>query len=280
LWPPIAHGDTKRLRWGDFKRVKVLAWAAVSALPILLVFTIATFPGEWLEEQLYGNTLLGPDWMRGEGSVWSLPHDFLVAGYVNFVTDRPTNLWSNVLVLPDFKAGDQVKSDPGGTIAIGSDALSLRARDLRGAVFVRAHLEKADLSFSQLPGANLVGAQLQGANLANAQLPGADLQEAQLQGAFLAEAQLQGADLSRAKLQGADLDHVFVWRTGAPKQPMMSGALVASPEPRAKYREFGCSGGPEGCNWTVKSYAALKSMVENSLPAGAGPPDPRCVLTR
>src|SRR5271156_6038764 len=50
LWPPIARGGTARLGWNDFKCVKVLAWMLASTLPVLLVGTIATFPGEWLEE--------------------------------------------------------------------------------------------------------------------------------------------------------------------------------------------------------------------------------------
>ena len=52
LWPRIARGETAWLGWSDFKRVKVqaLLLLLVSFLPVLLVFTIAIFPGEWLEE--------------------------------------------------------------------------------------------------------------------------------------------------------------------------------------------------------------------------------------
>ena len=52
LWPPIARGNAQLLAWGDLKRGKVLARLAVSTLPVLLVLTIATFPGERLEENL------------------------------------------------------------------------------------------------------------------------------------------------------------------------------------------------------------------------------------
>ena len=311
LWPPIERGETARLRWSDFRQVKVQALLLVSILPVLLVFTIATFPGEWLEENLppvrlvptawpklspesaqgdkvpsqnqspkaapenqppktpvAGLTLLDtsnkiittvlalmklgsldellaasfPDYVPLKKAVTaalastepSSLHELLVAGNVNLVTDSPKSLWSNVLALSDFKAGDRVKFDAEGKIAIGSDALSLRGRDLRGAVFARAHLDKADftgaqlqnavLAFAelreakfncdrdgkqrrcaQLPGADLIGAQLPGADLSGAELQGADLGFAQLPGAGLYGAQLQGADLDGAQLQGAYL---------------------------------------------------------------------------
>jgi hypothetical protein len=54
LWPPIRRGETTLLTLRDLVRMRVTAWLLVSLLPLLLVFTIATFPGEWLEEELYG----------------------------------------------------------------------------------------------------------------------------------------------------------------------------------------------------------------------------------
>src|SRR5271156_680844 len=88
LWPPIARGDTTQLRLNDFERVKVQAWALVSLLPILLVFTIATFPSEWLEENLLSMPLVPTTWaavlssdekaLRG----WTTLHELLVAGAV------------------------------------------------------------------------------------------------------------------------------------------------------------------------------------------------------
>jgi len=334
LWPPIARGDTTQLRLNDFERVKVQAWALVSLLPILLVFTIATFPSEWLEENLLSMPLVPTTWaavlssdekaLRG----WTTLHELLVAGAVNYVTDSPKSLWSNVLVLPDFKAGDRVKFDAEGKIAIGSDALSLRGRDLQGAVFVRAHLDKADftdarlqsavltlaelreakfwcdsvggeqkcaqlqganLTFAQLQGARLVQAQLQGATLDTAQLQGADLERAQLQGAlllgaqlqgarlvqaqlhgaWLLQAQLQGANLDTAQLQGADLEGALVWRAKAPDKDATKG-VWGNPDPGAKSLGLGCENGHswESCDWTPASFAALKKLIENEVPAG------------
>jgi uncharacterized protein YjbI with pentapeptide repeats len=245
LWPWIARGETAWLGWSDFKRVKVLAWLLVSILPVLLVVTIATFPGELLEENLPSVRLIPTTWaaltsptVRTRDTGWATLHKLLFAGQVNYVTGRPQSLWSNVLVLPNFEVGDRVKFDPAGKIAISSDALSLRGRLLEGAVLVSAHLRKADFtatdltrakfaqadlrgakfecgligslysykdSCAQLQGVDLTRAELQGADLSAAQLQGADLNRAQLQGADLSHAQLQGADLSGAQLQGAEL---------------------------------------------------------------------------
>jgi uncharacterized protein YjbI with pentapeptide repeats len=177
---------------------------------------------------------------------WTSPHTLLVAGTINYVTRKPEGLWSNVLVLPSFDIGDRLKFNAESKFALSPEAVSLRGRRLEGAVFVDAHLRKADFTSSelaradfraadlreakfecapagngsdicsrprgasffraQLQGASLVGAQLQGASLGNAQLQGASLRGAQLQGASLVNAQLQGAWLAYAQLQGAILD--------------------------------------------------------------------------
>jgi hypothetical protein len=52
LWPPIAKAERTGLSWRDFRRVKIVALAFASLAPVLLVTTIATFPGEWLEHSL------------------------------------------------------------------------------------------------------------------------------------------------------------------------------------------------------------------------------------
>jgi Pentapeptide repeats (8 copies) len=169
LWPPIARGKTTFLAWHDLRRVKVTVWIPLSLLPILLVFTIATFPGEWLED-LPPVRLIPTTWaawtlpsvqaIQTAGSGWATLHELLVAGGVNYVTGRPQSLWSNVLVLPNFEVGDRVKFDAEGKIVISSDALSLRGRSLEGAVLVFAHLRKADFTAASLARARFTGADL------------------------------------------------------------------------------------------------------------------------
>jgi uncharacterized protein YjbI with pentapeptide repeats len=246
LWPRIARGENAGLGWSDFKRVKVLASLLVSILPVLLVVTIATFPGEWLEENLPPVRLI-PAWtlpsaqaIQTAGSGWATLHELLVAGQVNYVTGRPQSLLSNVLVLPNFEVGDRVKLDAEGKIAISSNRVSLRGRSLEGAVLAFAHLRNADFTGASLARANFTGAdlreakfecetiggtpgffpvdyknnkyiicaQLRGANFRLAQLQGASLAGAQLPGAIFLGAQLQGANLNQAQLQGAGLSGV------------------------------------------------------------------------
>jgi len=227
LWPRIARGESAGLVWVDFKRVKVQAWLLASFLPVLVMVTIATFPGESLEQTL--RPVPG----------WATLHKLLVAGEVNYVTGMPQSPWSNVLVLPKFDIGDRGKFDAEAKIAISSDALSLRGRSLEGAVLVFAHLRKADFSGASLAGADFTGADLREANFAFdwirhailgllafplplpigdyeprpcnedigcAQLQGAHFDYAQLQGASFARARLQGAEFGGAQLQGANLD--------------------------------------------------------------------------
>jgi hypothetical protein len=288
LWPPIARGETALLGWNDFKRVKVLAWLLASILPVLLVFSIATFPGEWLEENLPSLSLIPTEWPpckaappQAEHSLkkpqkrWTSLHELLVAGDVNYVTGRTKSLWSNVLVLPNFEVGDRVKFDAEGKIAITSDRLSLRGRSLEGAILVSAYLRKADFTGAQLTGANFSFADLREAEFQCdrlssekkcAQLQGASLMSAQLQGASLDDAQLQGVSLRAVRLQAASLSHVFVWRTNLSSN--IKGALVDAPETGPKYRALDCPAGE--CDWSEKSYAALKSLIENSVPMGFG----------
>jgi uncharacterized protein YjbI with pentapeptide repeats len=366
LWPPIARGKTALLGWSDFRTVRVRAWLLVSLLPILLVFTIATFPGERLEENLPSFRFVPTEWPPWNSDRASL-HELLVAGAVDYVAQRPKSLWSNRLVLPNFEVGDRVKFDPEGKIAISSDTVSLRGRSLEGAVLVNAHLRKADFTGAQLKGADftradlreakfecdiageerecarlqgavfnqaqlqgaslkgaqlqgdylgstplqgarldeaglqgavLPGAQLQGASLVHAQLVGATLNYAQLQGASLEGARLQGASLQEAQLQGASLDNaallgawlqgvqlqgvslsgaqlggtelrsVYVWRTEAPSQQYGESTRVEAPEARPKYLGLDCPDRKAPCDWSAASFVALKSLIENTVPAG------------
>jgi uncharacterized protein YjbI with pentapeptide repeats len=216
LWPPVARGETTSLAWRDLRRGKVAAWALASLAPVLLVFTIATFPGEWLDQNLPSIRIVPTKWPF---TGWTSPHDLLVGGDVDFVAQKPTSLWSNRLVLPNIDVIDHAKFDTEAKIAALPETLSLRGRRLEGAVLLSARLRKADFTGAHLRGADLSRADLReatfgcgttsqcadlrGARLFVAQLQGASLEGAQLQGAELGGAQLQGALLTGARLQGA-----------------------------------------------------------------------------
>ena len=223
LWPPIERGETARLRWSDFRQVKVQALLLVSILPVLLVFTIATFPGEWLQENLLSMPLVPTTWaavLSGDERAlqdWASLHELLVAGEVNYVTRKPQSLWSNRLVLPDFEIGDRLKFDAEGKIVISPNSVSLRGRRLEGAVLVEAHLSRADFTGAWLDNADFFRADLRdakfecdksGANctqLRRTLLVAAELQRASLKGAQMQDAALDAAHLQDAKLDGANL---------------------------------------------------------------------------
>jgi uncharacterized protein YjbI with pentapeptide repeats len=238
LWRPIVRGETALLTWDDLARVRVAGWLLVSLLPVLLVFAIATFPGEWLQENIPSGVRLVPTTLEAwqlpsveaiqkAGSGWATLHELLVAGEVDFATRTPQSLWSNRLVLPGFDAIDHAKLDTEAKIAAATETVSLRARHLEGAVLIGALLRKADFTAAYLERADLTTADLRDANFgctgradspsglsvsiqpgkrpACTQLQEADLNGAQLQGAKLRGAQLQGAKLTGALLQGVDL---------------------------------------------------------------------------
>jgi uncharacterized protein YjbI with pentapeptide repeats len=237
LWRPIVRGETALLTWDDLTRVRVAGWLPVSLLPVLLVFGIATFPGEWLEENIPSGVRLVPTTLKAwqlpsveaiqkAGSGWATLHELLVAGEVDFAARKPKSLWSNRLVLPGFDAIDHTKLDTEAKIAAATETVSLRARHLEGAVLIGAVLRKADLTGAYLQGADLTTADLRDANLACKGWPvetrtGAEVSGfiivdntcTQLQGAKLRDAHLQGADLTGALLIGVDLSSAHLQGT-------------------------------------------------------------------
>src|SRR5215472_11888963 len=66
----------------------IVGMLLISIFSVPLVFAIATFPGEWLEERFKDFRPIG------------LLRKALVAGTVDFSAQKPKSLWSNRLVLP------------------------------------------------------------------------------------------------------------------------------------------------------------------------------------
>jgi uncharacterized protein YjbI with pentapeptide repeats len=142
------------------------------------------------------------------GSGWATLHELLVAGRTDYLTRRSESVWSNVLVLPGFAIDDRLRLDTEGK-ASAALAISLRGRQLEGAIFVGADLRKADFTGAHLAHADFTLANLREATFACGSVFGMDDNDqkcAQLQGAVLQYAGLQGASISSARLQGAKLD--------------------------------------------------------------------------
>jgi hypothetical protein len=109
----------------------------------VFVICVATFPGEWLD----GGTL-------------SFGHKLLIAGDVDLRNRKPSSLWSNRLVVPGIDVVDHSKYDSEEKLSALPQAVSLRMRDLSGAVLIGATLRKADFTAARLDRALLDDADL------------------------------------------------------------------------------------------------------------------------
>ena len=217
LWPSVARGEAIGDAWRGMKR-STIALMTITSLPlVVLIFVIATFPGERLEQ-------------LADIRVTKSLHEFLVAGDVDLVARRPISIWSNRLVLPQLDVIDHAKFDTEAKIASMPMSVSLRMRNLRGAVLIGANLRSADFAGVDLRDARLESADLRsvdftGADLRDARLENVDLRGAKLaceptslkdqviperscvklQNAVLDRANMQGVALNGAQLQGAHL---------------------------------------------------------------------------
>ena len=156
FWPAIALRHEAEQEPGRRRPVAVIqrvgtfgSMYAISVASVILVGVVATFPGEQLEAV---QQRVNPTFVQ-EALV--AVREALVAGKVDTARRKPESLWSNRLVLP----GLDMK------IAAASETVSLRARNLEGAVLIGAALSKVDFT-----GANLRGAALDKADLRDAKL--------------------------------------------------------------------------------------------------------------
>jgi len=144
-----------------------------------------------------------PDW----NAVADTPLDVL-CGQIGWgcryldVSHRPlfSRVWDNRALI-DLRLG-KFRQDV--RAALEGDVL--RGRSLLFADLSQSDLFGADLRNTDLRRADLSDTRLQGADMSFADLRGADLSRAHAQGAHLFSALLQSADLSFASLTGADLD--------------------------------------------------------------------------
>jgi uncharacterized protein YjbI with pentapeptide repeats len=227
LWPSVAEGKMTWIAWRDLRRARVAIAVAGSVAVMLVVFTLATFPGEWLNETL--STARG----------WKPLYELVIAGGVDPTTRRPTSLWpnSNRLVLPGLDAIDHTKYGTDDKLFAVAETLSLRARHLEEAVLFGADLRKADLTGSYLTGAQLNGAELQNAILDGAWLQQVFLNGAQLQGASLNGAHLRNAHLESAKMQGASLDRADL-QDASLKLAQLQAALLSNTQLQGAQFDF------------------------------------------
>jgi uncharacterized protein YjbI with pentapeptide repeats len=188
LWRKVLSGGESDTTAPRTSLIAVGIGLLFSLLAIAFSWAIATFPGEWLDQRMWGVTV----------------HNTLFSAEPNEDTHRRFP-FSNTLVLPGLNVYEGLGIDDPEKAKWRDFVFRPRGRDLRGAIFTFASLPRVDFTGADLQGARLTKAQLQGASLDQAQLQVASLDGAQLQGASLDGAQLQGASLQSAQLQGARL---------------------------------------------------------------------------
>ncbi len=212
---------------GNWRRRALMAAIGCIGTFLLLIFSVslATFPGE----AVYRNAV-----SKGVDALVSLAFRdestsasrVFFEGDVDGVTGHPSSLFANRIILPGERFYDETKHEKAET------SVSLRGRDLRGAVMPRSDLRLADFTGATLLDASFVGAKLQRARFGcaaklllegsgrlrsraradacdderAADLRGADFSEAILQGAFFNRAKLRGARFARSMMQGMSVD--------------------------------------------------------------------------
>ncbi|MGB8900445.1 MAG: pentapeptide repeat-containing protein [Methylocella sp.] len=178
-----------------------------SGLAVLLFsWMVATFPGEWQKPPLSWVAFLEPI---------SIQKKIFYSRGSTSTANRDKHL-SNILILSEFNIYEALKIDNPKKVEWRNVLYSVQNRDLKGAIFDRATLQKVVFDDAQLQGANFDYAHLQGASLKYAKLQGMSSTKAELQGVSFDGANLQGAalnfaklyfaSLNGAKLQGASLD--------------------------------------------------------------------------
>ena len=141
LWRTILASRARRRRARAWKTVaKMTAGALLTPVVVLFAWGVATIPGEWQENHLPAKSALA--WAR----------ERLFDGDVDPFTRRRASLFSNTLVLPSFNIYEALKIDDPKKVEWKQTLIDLRGRDLNGAMFEAAILNKADFSGAQLAG--------------------------------------------------------------------------------------------------------------------------------
>ena len=187
------------------RRVAAATAEAIGACLILLFsLALATFPGEvtyrnWASHAI--DTLVSRVARNPNVSASKL----LFEGDVDGVTGEPNSLFANRIILPDERFYDEAKK--------AEVSVSLRGRDLRGAILPRADLSHADFTGATLVEASFLGAKLQRARFGCAAKLQLNLSE-QLRARMKADTcddehatDLRGADFSEALLHGTLFNH-------------------------------------------------------------------------
>ena len=206
------------------RRIAVTILEAAGTLLVLIFsLSLATFPGETLYRNAVARAVDAAVALVFRDQAMTASKYFF-EGDVDGVTGHPSSLFANRIILPDERFHNEAKK--------AEISVSLRGRDLRGAILPRADLSSADFTGATLVEASFLGARLERARFGCAgklqltlseqlrkrakagscddehgtDLRGADFSEALLHGAFFNHANMRGARFARAMMQGVVAD--------------------------------------------------------------------------
>jgi uncharacterized protein YjbI with pentapeptide repeats len=230
LWPSIARGATSWIAWRDLRQRWVAGIAVASFAPVLLVFTLATYPGEWLDampsvpfvptkwpqskpEVTLSKGSAAAPCAPGTGDTENTvePTDAEIKGeFQRLVALVKSMGWSSLYTLviagdvnPTTRHPTSLWPNSNRLVLPGFDVMDQAKFDTEQKIENVSHT--ASLRGRYLEGAVLCGANLRKVDFTGARLRGALLNDARLQGALLDDANLQDAKLNKASLQGASL---------------------------------------------------------------------------
>jgi hypothetical protein len=169
LWRRLLDGERKLVKvrayrpwiskkidrfFRTIRRATPALWFILSIMVVWFSWCVAVIPGEW--QRIATKDSLYQFWFHGE---------------VDPNTHRRLSLFSNTLVLPGFNIYEILKVDDPKKITWRDYLISLQGRDLRGAVFDQAFLERVNARNARLEGASFKYANLQGAKAQRRESP-------------------------------------------------------------------------------------------------------------
>jgi uncharacterized protein YjbI with pentapeptide repeats len=257
LWPSIARVH---------RRAAGAAIASVAT--ILIVFTLATYPGEWLDRTMPSVPFVPTKWpqsnteisqanspaaalsapsIRGNGNSTGTEQAEPAGAMQRFVASLESMGWTSLYTL--IIAGDVNPTTRRPTsLWPNSNRLVLPSLDITDQAKFDSEqkLEKVS-STASLRGRHLEGAVLSGANLTKVDFTGAILHktlfnDARLQGALLNGAKLQHAQFNRASLQGASLDGAELQHAEFEEASLQGASMHDAKLQDATFRSAGLQG--------------------------------------
>ena len=238
------------------RRIPLLAIEIGGAI-LILVFSLslATFPGELMYRNPIAKLIdRAVSFVFRDEAITASRYFF--EGDVDGVTGQSGSLFANRIVLPDERFFDPSKKT--------DTSVSLRGRNLRGAVLPRADLSFADFTGATLEEASFLGATLQrarfgcaaklqlslgdqirerakaescddehttnlrGADFSQALMHGAQLNHAKLRGARFVSAMMQGASADKADLTGATFTYARMEGASLVNATLLAASFVAT----------------------------------------------------